>query len=300
MLRGGNDAELQRLERENAELRRKTGSQQHTPINIPRISEQKAAIRQGFQSIDAVAAQISSLQLDLQDDDTCSVRIKCETLLSRLRSELSTQEETLAKLQALSQEYDVMRHRFEERLLLQQEALTAAQRERDEALSRISDPTPLDNLSRMTRQKYEDKIKRLGREVNDSKRQLSESQEKLSTRVNVNDRSVYNLKQTVQTLRSEKQQFQDRVDQLEHVVKQGESTKDGDIRDARLRERKASDLAKRWKRAYEFQKNLLLKRSEQCSIARNKVQTLLTVLRRKSLKSPVHFSCHGFEFSELA
>ena len=35
-----------------------------------------------------------------------------------------------------------MKRRFEERLLLQQEALTAAQRERDEALSRISDPTP--------------------------------------------------------------------------------------------------------------------------------------------------------------
>ena len=53
------------------------------------------------------------------------MRIKCETLLSRLRSELIAQEETLAKLQALSQEYDVMKHRFEERLLLQQEALTA-------------------------------------------------------------------------------------------------------------------------------------------------------------------------------
>ena len=122
----------------------------------------------------------------------------------------------------------------------------------------------------------------------------------MSTRANNNDKSVYNLKQTVQTLRSEKQQFQDRVDQLEYLVKQGESTKDGDIRDARLRERKASDLAKRWKRAYEFQKNLLLKRSEQCSIARNKVQTLLTVLRRKSLKESIHFPCRGFEFSELA
>ena len=89
--RGGNDAELQRLGRENADLRRKTGSHQPISISIPMIAEQKAMIRHGFEGIDAIAAQISSLHLDLQDDDTCDVRIKCETLLSRLRSELTTQ-----------------------------------------------------------------------------------------------------------------------------------------------------------------------------------------------------------------
>ena len=138
----------------------------------------------------------------------------------------------------------------------------------------------------MTRQKYEDRIKGLGREVNDAKKQLLESHERILARTKVNEKSVYTMRQTTQTLRSEKQQLYNRVEELEYLVKQGESAKDGDIRDARLRERKASDLAKRWKRAYEFQKGLLLKRSEQCSIARNKVQTLLTVLRRKSLKSP--------------
>ena len=286
--RGGSDAMMQRLEGGNAELRRKAGSSQASNIlSMSTISEQKAVIREGFQGIDAVAAQISSLHLDLQDDDNCGMRAQCETLLSRLKSELMAQEEMLARLQALSNEYDVMKSRFEERLLLQQQELMVTRKERDEALARISDPAPLDHLPRITRQKYEDKIKQLGKELNDAKKQLSQSHEGVYTRSMANnDKLVHNLKQSVQTLRTEKQHLQDRVEKLEYLVRQSESTKNEDARDSRLRERKASDMAKRWKRAYEFQKTLLLKRSEQCSIARNKVQTLLTVLRRKSLKSP--------------
>ena len=118
--------------------------------------------------------------------------------------------------------------------------------------------------------------------------QLADSQDRaaLSRTIINNDKSLHNLKQTVHALRNERQQLQERVEGLEYLMRQSASAKDGDLREARLRERKASDLAKRWKRAYEFQKGLLLKRSEQCSIARSKVQTLLTVLRRKSLKSP--------------
>lgn len=257
------------------------------------ISDRKASIRQSIRSIDAVADQVAAMQLSLEEggeEDSLpsslhaqfasAVRARCEQVLGHLRTDLQSQEQLVQQVEVMQNEYAVMRQRYEERIGLLNHSLQSANRERDEAVGKIQAVPTEDTLGRVTRQKYEEKIKRLGKEVNDSRKLASDLQGKSAAKTSTYERAIASLRNTTGALKTERAQLVQKVELLEARFKQGDASREGELREARLRERKASDSAKRWKRAYDFQRSLLARRSEQCILARGKVHTLLTVLRK--------------------
>lgn len=259
----------------------------------PDISDKKASIRHSIRSINAVADQVAAMQLNLEEageEDSLppnlhaqfasAVRARCEQVLGQLRTDLQSQEQLVQQIEAVQNEYAVMKQRYEERIGLLNHSLQSANRERDEAVGKIQAKPVEDTLGQATRQKYEEKIKKLGKEVNDSRKLASDLQSKSAVKTSTYERTIASLKNTVGALKTERLQLVQKFESLESQFKQGDVSHEGELREARLRERKASDSAKRWKRAYDFQKSLLARRSEQCILARGKVHTLLTVLRK--------------------
>lgn len=206
-----------------------------------------------------------------------AVMARTEGLMGQIQNDMNIKEELIVQIEKGQQEFLDMRRKYEERLRLLRENVSVVQRERDEALKAVS--TPKED-SRSIRIKYEDKIKRMGREINDLKSRLSDVNRESGSRSAANEQLVRNLRAAVQTAKAEKGRLQAKLDEVTVRLREDCDGQDGEMKELRLRERKATEQAKKYKKAYEFQKTLLQKRVEQYFQTKNRNRMLLIALRK--------------------
>lgn len=262
--------ELQSNERVTAELRHGGMDQQQL---LPRGGEEDSAEEDGGGGRAAATVTMGPGR----EAFAAAVMARTEAMMGRLQNDQRLKEELIVQLETSQQEYLVMRRKYEERLRLLQENIASVQRERDQAIKSV--PSRGED-TRVARIRYEEKIKKLGREVNSLREKLAESSRDAGSRNSSNDILVRNLRATLQVTKTEKSRLQGRVDELTARLQQQCGDQDGELRDLRARERKASEQARKYKKAYEFQKALLQKRIEQYMQTKNRVRNLLNALRR--------------------
>src|SRR6202035_346182 len=90
------------------------------------------------------------------------------------------------------------------------------------------------------------------------------------------------------------------VDRETFRAKSTASAIDNDAAKRRAEELKALEMAKKWKKAYEFEKTLLQRRGEQFISAKAKIRSLLNLMRKKhvSIGSPsvgIDFNSPGWK-----
>lgn len=224
------------------------------------------------------------------DQLAAAVATRTEHLMGQVRLDCQIRAELIQQIEVCKQEFLFMRERFEERISLLQTNMKAVQAERDQALLR---PVELDNesragLNRLTRQKYEERIKKLGKEINELKDRLRQSLHTTSSKTNANDTLIRNLRSSLTNLKIENGRLQTQINDQLGKLKSHTSDQESALCDLRASTRRATESARKWKRAHEFQKALLQKRIEQCLHARAKIRQLVGLLRRNrvNLGSP--------------
>lgn len=220
-----------------------------------------------------------------------AVETRVQTILNPIREDLGLKEELTHSLHSLQLEYMSMQQRYNERIKLLHDNIAAVQKERDSVLSSRVGEVPQSGSSqslRILRMKYDDRIKRMGKEINDLRSQLDSQNKTANSKSTNSDAVMRSLRQTVQTLKADKIRLQSQLMEESTAQRTKQSQQDTDtaaeVAELRAKERKAVEAAKRWHKAYDFQKSLLQKRIEQCAMARIKIRSLLQVLRRNRVK----------------
>ena len=225
-----------------------------------------------------------------------------EELIAPIRTDLTLKADLLQQIEQSKLEYQIIRQKYEERALLVQKTLAQMQKERDEALAKLIqyNGRVMGEPNRYSRQKYEDRIKNLVRENKDLRENL-ETLNRSSSGKNLNNENIIrSLRTNISTLKEEKTKLQQVVDKETFRAKSSASSIDNEAAELRARERKALEMAKKWKKAYEFEKTLLQRRVEQFIAAKAKIRSLLNIMRKKhvSIGSPsvgIDFNSPGWK-----
>lgn len=226
-----------------------------------------------------------------------AVTTRCEGLMNRVRSDLSLKEDLIRQFEICQAEYSSMRRNYDEKLRLVQENLQQSQRERDLAIKKATSTNPVTatpTTISISNRRYEEKIKALGKELNVARASASEAQRALQTRSSSAESSMKALRVQLETMRIEKSKLLARLAEETSKLKNDCFAHDGELTELRQREYRASESARKLKKAYDFQKALLQKRIEQNHQARHKIRQLLLALKKQRSGSSI-----GFDESEM-
>lgn len=239
------------------------------------------------------------------------VETRLQTMIKPFKEDLRLKEELTHSLHTLQLEYMAMQQKYNDRIKFLHDTLTAVQKERDSALTTASminnhhhgnqhniSTSNQHQSMRMTRLKYEDRIKRMGKEINELKERLEQQSKESTNKWSTSEALLRSLRQTIQSLKTDKSKLQTQLQQESLAVKsrqtQQTSNNAAEMAELRTRERRAAETAKKWHKAYDFQKLLLQKRIEQCSLARIKIRALMQLMRRNRIKMDSGFDTPGW------
>lgn len=225
-----------------------------------------------------------------------AVATRCESLMSRVRSDLGVKEDLIRQFEICQAEYSSMRRNYDEKLRLVHENLQQAQRERDLAIKKAtsSNPNPTTTTS-ISNRRYEERIKALGKELNVARASAAEAQRALQTRSSTAESSMKALRVQLEAMRIEKSKLLARLAEETSKLKNDCFAHDSELTELRQREYRATESARKLKKAYDFQKALLQKRIEQNHQARHKIRQLLLALKKQRSGALI-----GFDESEIA
>jgi len=275
------------------------------------LGRAKAEIEQAYDAMDGVLEAPTAFLSDDVDADpdgdanvmdasplishaqlAAAVATRTEAALAPIRTDLQLRAELVQQIETCKQEFLFMRSRFEERIALLQNNMKSIQQERDQALTNNSTGLVSSEarvgLNRMTRQKYEERIKKMGKELNELKDRLRAALHTTSSKSSASDCLVRNLRAQLSTAKAENTRLQSQLSDQLGRLRTDASAQDQELADLRQSARRAQDSSTKWRRAHEFQKALLQKRIEQCLHARAKIRQLVQLLRRNrvNLASP--------------
>lgn len=199
--------------------------------------------------------------------------------LETLLNDQTLKEELIVSLENSQQEYLVMRRRYEDRLRLLQENIQAIARERDQAISKHLNNSNAAAASSAGRARLEERIRQMGRIIEELRGKNAEHTREAGTRATAHDTLVRNLRSALASAKSEKARLQARLEELQNTRMRSPGT-EGELAQARARERRAEETARRLKKAYDFQKSLLHKRSEQYLASKTRIRQLVHALRK--------------------
>jgi hypothetical protein len=277
------------------------------------VSSTKQKLSNNFSivnSIDDLRNHVNDISEDLGNGNngeniqkvTREITSQVEELIAPIRTDLTMKADLLQQIERSKREYQIMRQKYEERVVLIQKSLLQMQKERDESLAKLIqfNGRVMGEPNRYSRQKYEERIKSLARENKDLKENLESANRSNSGKNLNNENIIRNLKTTISSLKEEKGRLQQVVDRETFRAKSSASTIDNESAKRRAEELKALEMAKKWKKAYEFEKTLLQRRVEQFIAAKAKIRSLLNLMRKKhvSIGSPsagIDFSSPGWK-----
>lgn len=212
-----------------------------------------------------------------------AVATRCESLMSRVRSDLALKEDLIRQFEICQAEYSSMRRNYDEKMRLVHENLIQAQKERDLAIKKATSAnstTPTQTTS-ISNRRYEERIKALGKELNAARAAASEAQKVMQSRSTSAESSLKSLRAQIETMKAEKSKLAARLAEETSRLKNDCFAHDSEITELRQREYRATESARKLKKAYDFQKALLQKKVEQNHQARNKIRQLLLAIKKQ-------------------
>lgn len=199
--------------------------------------------------------------------------------LETLLNDQTLKEELIVSLENGQQEYLVMRRKYEDRLRLLQENIHAITRERDQAITKHLSNSNAAAASSAGRARLEERLRQMGRIIEELRGKNAEHAREAGTRATAHDTLVRNLRSALANAKSEKARMQARLEEMQNTRTRSPGT-EGELAQARARERRAEETARRLKKAYDFQKSLLHKRSEQYLASKTRIRQLVHALRK--------------------
>ena len=118
----------------------------------------------------------------------------------------------------------------------------------------------------------------MGRTIEELKAKNAEYSREAGTKHSAQETLLRNLRAALQNAKTEKARLQSRNEDLSQRLKS--QTLETEVSELRARERRAGEQAKKYRKAYEFQKNLLHKRSEQYLQTKARIRLLVGALRK--------------------
>lgn len=229
---------------------------------------------------------------------SAAVATRCESLMNRVRSDLALKEDLIRQFEICQAEYSSMRRNYDEKLRLVQENLQQAQRERDLAIKKATSANPsasAPTTTSISNRRYEERIKSLGKELNVARASAAEAQRALQARSSSAESSMKSLRVQLEAMRIEKSKLLARLAEETNKLKSDCFAHDSELTELRQREYRATESARKLKKAYDFQKALLQKRIEQNHQARHKIRHLLLALKKQRSGGSI-----GFDESEIS
>ena len=212
-----------------------------------------------------------------------AVATRCESLMGRVRSDLALKEDLIRQFEICQAEYSSMRRHYDEKMRLVHENLLQAQKERDLAIKKATSSPAATAVPAMTltNRRYEERIKALGKELNVARAAVNEAQKAMQSRASSSEASMKSLRAQLEAMRAEKSKLLARLAEETSRLKNDCFVHDSELTELRQREYRATESARKLKKAYDFQKALLAKRIEQNQQARNKIRQLLLALKKQ-------------------
>lgn len=223
-----------------------------------------------------------------------AVATRTQALLSKLRSDLAIKEDLIRQFEVCQAEYNSMRRHYDEKIKLMHENLQRSQKERDLALSKQRATASNSNNSNNNtaggnpniippgiKAKYEDRIKLLGKELNELRAKLASANKALTTRSSASETAIKNLTKQLDLAKTERARLAARLADETARLRTDTFVQDSEIKELRQRERRAQEACVKLKKAYDFQKALLQRRIEQHHQSRQKIKQLLLALRKR-------------------
>jgi hypothetical protein len=232
----------------------------------------------------SATSQSTHLLQFTQPQFAAAVATRTSAFLSKFRSDLSIKEDLIRQFEVCQAEYNSMRRSYDEKIKLMHENLQRAQKERDQAL--LKNKTTLAPAAAPPpgiKAKYEDRIRILGKELNEMRSKLDSANKSLNTRASTSTAALKNLTKQLDVAKAERAKLSTRLVDETARLRQDALAQDSEIKEVRQRERRAHETAIKLKKAYDFQRALLQKRIEQHQQARHKIKQLLLALRKRQL-----------------
>lgn len=124
-------------------------------------------------------------------------------MLHKIQNDITMKEDLVGQLEKSQQEYSVMREKYEQKLKLLHENLQAVQYERDLALKRMKNPNDKnDPAQAKLKIKYEERTKKLTKEIDELKRKFMETSKAMSANRTQNENLIKNMRQNIDSLKS--------------------------------------------------------------------------------------------------
>ena len=289
-LRSGESGEVGQMRLELAELKRRL--RDHGLSDSPRkhghsykrslILRDPTTIR-FTELVDSLCQQISAVNVNEDSGPDWQTSIR-----SDIKYLQTAYEETALDLQRALNKSSSIERQYEERLALMQRTLDQTQKERDEALNRCKAKTvaePANRGMKSSNAAYEERIRTLGRELVETRKKLAELQQQ-ATRHSSPKENIQEMRQVLQNVRAEKQHLVQKIGELENSASKQEVDYVEQLRELKARERQATESANKWKKACEFQRVLLAKKSESIRVTTARLDGLLGLLRRRQVTVP--------------
>ena len=207
--------------------------------------------------------------------------------VAMLQNELLDKVDLHHRYDKTREEYQVIKAKYEEKITFLNDTIATLKKERDNMLAGrksiavVNSAAVSGGMSRYSRDKYEERIKILTRE----KEQLKASYDELSNQMkgkSSHDTNLTSLKNMIQTLKHEKIRLTQSMTDEMVKLKANLDLKEADLKELKLLEKQAQDDVKKYKKYYEYQKSLNVKKSIMLSGAGNATSLIHGLKRRKS------------------
>lgn len=184
--------------------------------------------------------------------------------LARCQAELLEKMDLQAKYDRIREEYSVVKGKYEEKIVFLNSSIANLKKERDIIISSRKsvgiNASASAGMSKFSRDKYEEKIKSLLREKETIKATHDELVLSLKGKPAM-DSNIMSLKQIIGNLKHEKNRYIQGMTEEMNKLRALMTSKDAELKELKMKEKEASEDAKRFKKYYEYQKSLTYKKS---------------------------------------
>jgi len=157
---------------------------------------------------------------------------------------------------------------------LVQENFVIAQKERDLAIKANSNKLENQN-QKINRERYEERIKQLGREVNELRNKLALLSKSSTTKTMTMEQTIKNLRINLSNSQSEKQKLTFKQEHENKVISKKQMELDNEITILRAKERTCRQIVDKQRKSLEFQTKVMQKQNQKIELLRLKIKQLV-------------------------
>ncbi|KAJ3314884.1 Kinesin-like protein kif21b [Boothiomyces sp. JEL0838] len=218
-------------------------------------------------------------------------------IINKIQNDIAQHEALVERIQKRDNEYEVMQKAYESKLKILQNQLSQIQKERDLALNKFGNSSGSAQQRNAAKSRFDEEKRRLDSQIDVYKRKMGENSRMQSNNKSRNDMLTKELQATIASLKAEKMRMlQDlRIQNQKHRDSQTANLRE--ISKLRRKEKNAVDTARRLEKSNQLQRQMLKKRTEEFNKAQNKLQKVMSLLKRSATPNKIFKSTAALGFA---